>query len=168
MTCWAVIESTSVRKVSSIVAPLALKVGTNAAAASSPTRVSAQVRRGWDPTRPATRPQMPVEDPTASSAWWWSIFGANGQKTLRPKRSSTAGRKVSEASSAPAMPSAPTGPSPEVLWSSARSRQRRPRMTVAAEAPTGSTALRHAPFSATHELASSCSASLNRLTRSRA
>jgi hypothetical protein len=41
-------------------------------------------------------------------------------------------------------------------------------MTVAADATMGSTAPRQAFFSATHELASSWSSSLNRLTRSRA
>ena len=41
-------------------------------------------------------------------------------------------------------------------------------MTVAADATIGSTEPRHARFRATHELGWSCSASLNRLTSSRA
>ena len=41
-------------------------------------------------------------------------------------------------------------------------------MTVAAEATIGSTEPRQARLSATHELAWSCSSSLNRLTSSRA
>ena len=60
------------------------------------------------------------------------------------------------------------GPSPEVLRSSASSRQSRPRMTVAAEATIGSTEPRQARLRATHELGWSCSSSLKRLTSSRA
>ena len=167
ITCCAMIESVSSRKVSSIVEPPALKVGAKAAAASSTMSVMTQVRRGCRPTRSATRPQSPLV-PTTSSACTWSSLGANGQNALRPKSRRTAGRKVSEASRAPAMPRAPTGPSPEVLRSSASSRQSRPRMTVAADATIGSTAPRQARLSATHELGSSCSSSLKRLTSSSA
>ena len=95
-----------------MVEPLALNVGANAAAASRTTSVTTQVRRGCRPTRSATRPHRPLV-PTTSSACTWSSLGANGQNALRPKSSRTAGRKVSDASSAPAMPSAPTGPRPD-------------------------------------------------------
>ncbi len=88
-----------------------MNVGANAAAASSTTRVITHVRRGCRPTRSATRPHRPLV-PTTSSACTWSSLGGNGQNAFRPNRSRTAGRKVSDASSAPAMPSAPTGPRP--------------------------------------------------------
>ena len=69
------------------------------------------------------------------------------------------GRKVSAATTAPAMPMAPTGPRPRVLPSWDSSRQSRPRMTVAALAPIGSTAARQATRIAAHLLGWSCSSS---------
>ena len=120
--------------------------------------MTTHVRRGCRPTMPATRPQTP-RLPTASSACTWSTRGTRGQKIRRPSSSRTAGRKVSAATTAPAMPIAPTGPSPRVLPSWESSRQSSPRMTVAALAPIGSTAARHATRIASHLLGWSCSSS---------
>ena len=69
---------------------------------------------------------------------------------------------------APAMPNAPTGPSPRVLPSSESCRQSSPRITVAALAAIGSTAARQATPIATHVDSLSCSSSLKRATSSRA
>ena len=166
-TSWPVTESTVVRNRSDCVTPLASKVGTNAAQAASRTNVMIQVRRAWAPIIPATRPQMPRR-PMESSACAWSTWGMPGQKIRRPMSSRTAGRKVSDAMNAPAMPNAPTGPSPFVLPSSDSCRQSNPRITVAALAAIGSTAARQAALIAAHVDSLSCSSSLYLATRRRA
>ena len=167
ITRCAMIESVSSRKVSSMVAPLALNVGANAAAARRTTTVITQVRRGCRPTRSATRPHSPLV-PTTSSACTWSSLGANGQNTWRPKSNRTAGRKVSDASSAPGDAECADRPEAGGAAQLGEQQAEQARMTVAAEATIGSTEPRHARLSATHEFGLSCSSSLNRLTSSRA
>ena len=63
--------------------------------------------------------------------------GAPASRRLRPRRTSTAGRKVRELSTAQTMPMAPTGPRARLFVRSLRSSAIRPRATVAALATIG-------------------------------
>mgnify|MGYP007009273570 CR=1 FL=1 len=119
------------------------------------TRVPSSVARGLRPTSAATLPQplgLAPDSPTVAissrraTAPWWSARGMEGQKIQRRPSTSKAGSRVSDASMAPAMPMAPTGPSPRVDPRSASSRQSRPRITVVPEATIGSTDARQATF----------------------
>ena len=84
----------------------------------------------------ATRAQNPV---TWACGWVRSTFGRTGQKALRPSITRTAGRNVSAASIANAIPTAATGPSPRLEFSSESTRVITPRMTVPPEARIAST-----------------------------
>jgi len=77
-----------------------------------------------------------------------------------PGSSNAAGSMVIAASRADAIPIAPTGPRPRVWLRLLSSRQSRPMITVAAEAPIGSTARRHASHIASYR--SSCRRSSSR------
>ena len=138
-TCWPVTDSTLSRNRSACEMPLALNVGRNAAQASSASALTTQTRRVR--ARPARRrgPRACGRRPGR-----WRARGRGAGSTARRSAgrtaSRTAGRKVIAASSAPAMPIAPTGPRPLVLPSSDSSRQSSPRMTVAALAAIGSIA----------------------------
>lgn len=91
--------------------------------------------RGRRPTSSATRSHNPLPLP---------VFGLAGQNAARPSRTSTAGRKVSEASSEAAMPIAATGPRPLLELRSLNSRHSMPSTTVPAEAQIGSSEARQA------------------------
>jgi hypothetical protein len=136
-----VTDSTVVRNVSDCFTPSAFSVGRKAARISRPMPLAMATPRGWSPTSRATRAQIPrVSGPCVPTC------GIDGQNThrpcspglLRPGSTSSAGRNVIAESSAAAMPMAPTGPRPFVDCSSLSSRHSRPRMTVPAEAATGS------------------------------
>ena len=64
-----------------------------------------QTGRGRRPTQRPTRAHTP-ESSLASEPYW----GTKGQNRRRPKITSTAGSRVSMATTAQTMPMAPTGP----------------------------------------------------------
>jgi hypothetical protein len=162
-TSWPRPESTSVRNRSDCVVPLALSCGRNAAPASSTSVVTIQTTRGRAPTVRATRPHRPVCSGAADP-----YVGRNGQNAARPSNASTAGRNVSDASSAPAIPIAATGPRPWLELSSENRRHSSPRMTVPADAVIGATVARHAALTAVYRSSMSRRISRNRATSSNA
>ena len=132
--------------------------------AISTTPPMPQLRRGWRTTAGAMRPHTPW----VAMSVWWSTLGLRGQKIQRPVTSSSAGRAVSMISTVQAMPIAQTGPRLAVDFRSAKDRQIRPRMTVAAEAAIGGAAPFHAAIMACTRLSYSCSSSRYRLISSSA
>ncbi len=132
-------DSTSFRKMSDSAVPLAFSCGTNAAPTSNTSDVTSHTARGRLSTRLAMRPQRPPDSGGAEPS-----IGRNGQYAARPMSASTAGRKVMDASTDDTMPMVATGPSPLFDSRSLNSRQSRPRMTVPADATTGSIVARHA------------------------
>ena len=81
----------------------------------------------------ATRFPIPVHT-RESSRPGWPYRGIRGQNAARPKTSSSAGRKVTWASRAAAIDTAPTGPRPCSEADCAASRQTMAQTTVPAEA----------------------------------
>ncbi len=130
--CWPVSEPTSLVNMSLWVMPV-FSVNAPAATASSASAVPTQTRRGRRPTPRASRAQTPWSAAT-SAAVDSAKRGTNGQNSHRPHTTSSAGRSVSIATSAVAMPIAPTGPSPRVEFMSAASRHMRLIATVAPDA----------------------------------
>lgn len=76
-----------------------------------------QILRGWTANRCPVRAQNPCSVGSGVPK-----CGTTGQKTQRPKITSSAGRRVSMAISAMATPIAATGPRPRVEFISAASR----------------------------------------------
>ncbi|PSK62798.1 hypothetical protein B0E53_05295 [Micromonospora sp. MH33] len=104
--------------------------------AASAAAVPSQTTRGRPATRPAIRRHTPWSAARSRVPAPGVYRGTNGQNSHRPHSTSTAGSRVVMASSAAAMPTAPTGPRPRVAGRSAASRQSSPIATVAAEAQT--------------------------------
>ena len=92
--------------------------------------VPTQTRRGPRATHSAIRRQAPW----VSSVPSLPTCGMNGQKALRPKIVSRAGRMVSMDTIAIAIPIAPIGPRPEVPVTSASNSVSKAAMTVPPEA----------------------------------
>ena len=95
-------------------------------------------------TSRASRPQSPLVSVCSEP-----YIGRNGQNAHRPSSSSAAGSRVSELSIAPAMPIAPTGPSPLSEARSESSRQSSPRITVS---PGGDDRLEGTPVGDPHRV----------------
>ena len=79
--------------------------------------------------------------------WWLARLGVvvlNGQNATRPNSASRAGRNVTAARNAHAIPIEAMGPSARLVARSDRSRHNRPATTVPAEARIGANAPRHA------------------------
>ena len=100
------------------------------ASTTSSTVVPAQTRRGPRATHSAIRRHRPC----VSSVPSLPTRGTNGQKARRPNNASSAGRMVSIATMAIAMPIAPIGPRPAVLVTSASERVNKAAITVPPEA----------------------------------
>ncbi len=126
---WPSVASTVARKKSDCATPCARNVGRKAASTTSTSVTPTQTRRGRPSTRRATRPQNP-----RTSVGALPYAGRKGQNAARPSSASTAGRNVKEASMAAAIPSAATGPSPWVEFSSLSSSAITPSTTVPPEA----------------------------------
>ncbi|CAB4567648.1 unannotated protein [freshwater metagenome] len=126
-------------KTSVCATPEVLSENENPAKMTRPNAVAIPICRGFRSTR---EPILAHKPESFSSAW--SNFGTLGQKIHRPRRTRAAGRKVSAANIAQAMPIDPTGPKPRLLERSERSKTIKPAITVPPEARIGSTVPRHA------------------------
>ena len=129
--CWPVADSVPPRTAWLSGMPSAENVGAKAAAANSADEGPDQ-----HPARPAADD---LRDPLPAAAVPVLVpyCGRNGQNAARPSSTSTAGRKVSAASTASATLTAEIGPRPRLEPRSEKSRQRTPRMTVAPLATIG-------------------------------
>ena len=142
--------------------PSERNIGANAAPMSSTTRVDAQMTRGVDATFSAIRCQKRcVEVLVPDSARW----GRTGQNAERPRSARTAGRNVIDARNDATMPIAATGPRLRLELRSENSRQSTPRITVPADAATGSIVARHATLIAWYLSTVCVSSSRKRDTR---
>ena len=138
---WAFTESGTLVKLCAVEIPLAWSVVAKPAKITRRSPVAAQYWRGLRAVAFATFDQRPESFSSSDPN-----FGIRGQKTQRPKRTSTAGRRVIIVMTAQAIPTAPTGPSPRLLERLARRSKRSEIATVEPDATIGSTTPRQAFF----------------------